>query len=91
MLLTQNLQLVKRAHANLPDTFPSSNPDDYEVLADLEGIRPLRLPEVRVEKEISKSGQKVVHAYGTTAGGYMYCFGLGREAAKLVDDYVFEL
>lgn len=33
----------------------------------------------------------VVHTYDTSAGGYMYSFGLGREAAKLVNDYVYEL
>lgn len=53
------------------------------------GIRPLRLPEVRAEKEVI-DGQKVVHAYGTTAGGYIYSFGLARVIAKLVDDLDFE-
>lgn len=46
-------QLVKRAYAILPDILPSSNPDDYEILADLEGIRPLRAPEVRVKSKIN--------------------------------------
>jgi hypothetical protein len=29
--------------------------------------------------------QNVVQAYGTTAGGYIYSFGLGQEVAKNVE------
>ena len=72
----------------MPEHFPSSNPDDYEIVADLTGIRPLRLPEVRAEKEVI-DGQKVVHAYGTTAGGYIYSFGLARVIANLVNEVAF--
>lgn len=52
------------------------------------GIRPLRLPNVRVEKDVI-DGQHVIHAYGTTMGGYIYSFGLAREAARLLDEHVF--
>ncbi|VUC30503.1 unnamed protein product [Clonostachys rosea] len=83
------IELVRMAHAGLPNDFPSDRVSDYTFVTDLEGIRPLRLPEVRVEKEMI-NGQKVVHAYGTTAGGYIYSFGLGREVRRLVDEYVFE-
>jgi hypothetical protein len=50
----------------------------------------MRLPEARIEKEIM-DGQKIVHAYGTTAGGYICNFGLAREVARLVDEYLFGL
>ncbi|KAI1124610.1 nucleotide-binding domain-containing protein [Nemania abortiva] len=85
---TIRADLVRRANANLPDYFPSANPDDYEFVQDLVGIRPLRLPTVRVEKEVI-GRQNVVHAYGTTAGGYIYSFGLAREAALLVNEFIF--
>ncbi|CAH0018924.1 unnamed protein product [Clonostachys rhizophaga] len=81
-------ELVRMAHAGLPNDFPSGRVSDYTFVTDLEGIRPLRLPEVRVEKEVI-NGQNVIHAYGTTAGGYIYSFGLGREVARLVDAYAF--
>ncbi|KAI0529785.1 nucleotide-binding domain-containing protein [Xylaria digitata] len=81
--------LVRRANANLPDHFPSANPNDYEFIEDLVGIRPLRLPVVRVEKEIL-GRQKVIHAYGTTAGGYIYSFGIAWEVTRLVDGLVFK-
>jgi D-amino-acid oxidase len=81
--------LIRRAHESLPEVFRSSNPGKYTILADLTGIRPLRLPNVRLEREVI-GGQKVVHAYGTTIGAYMLSFGIAREAAKLVDEFVFE-
>ncbi|KAI1332364.1 nucleotide-binding domain-containing protein [Xylariaceae sp. FL0255] len=86
---TIRADLIRRANANLPDHFPSANVGDYEFLHDLVGIRPLRLPNVRIEKE-TVGKQKVVHAYGTTIGGYMYAFGLAREAARLADQFIFE-
>ncbi|KAL2134073.1 hypothetical protein VTI74DRAFT_1069 [Chaetomium olivicolor] len=79
--------LFHRAHEYLPEHFPSSNPADYEVIENLVGVRPLREPRVRVEKEIL-DGQKVVHAYGTTAGGYMYSFGLAKKVVRLVEEVV---
>ena len=54
------------------------------------GIRPLRPAGVRVEKE-DIDGLKVVHAYGTTIGGYIHSFGLAQEAARLVEESVAEL
>jgi len=83
-------KLVRRAHETLPDYFPSSKPRDYVVVGDSVGLRPLRIPEVRVEVETVGS-QKVVHAYGTTAGGYIYSFGLAREAVRLVNELLFEI
>ncbi|KXX76313.1 D-amino-acid oxidase [Madurella mycetomatis] len=80
--------LFRRAHKYLPENFPSANPADYSVVRDLMGIRPLRLPNVRVEKDVI-GGQHVIHAYGTTMGGYIYSFGLARETARLLDEYVF--
>ncbi|KAK4448809.1 hypothetical protein QBC34DRAFT_102862 [Podospora aff. communis PSN243] len=81
--------LIRRAHESLPEVFRSGNPEDYTILAELTGIRPLRLPNVRLEREVI-GGQTVLHAYGTTIGAYMLSFGIAREAAKLVDEFVFE-
>lgn len=83
-------QLVKLANENLPEVFTSGKVEDYTFVGDMMGVRPLYLDYARVEKDKLASGLRVVHAYGTTAGGYMYCFGLGREVAKLVDEFVFD-
>ncbi|KAK1753805.1 hypothetical protein QBC47DRAFT_347920 [Echria macrotheca] len=80
--------LIQRAHDNLSDDFPSADPKDYEILEDLAGLRPLRLPNVRIEKDLVRGN--IVHAYGTTIGGYMSSFGLGREVARMVGEFAFE-
>ncbi|KAL2173994.1 FAD dependent oxidoreductase-like protein [Thermothelomyces heterothallicus CBS 202.75] len=77
--------LFRRAHENLPEHFPSASPADYDIVQDLVGIRPLRPAGVRVEK-VEAGGQKVVHAYGTTIGGYIHSFGLAKEVARLVEE-----
>lgn len=80
---------MKKANEELPEYFPSGDHRDYEVVGDLVGVRPLRVGGVRVEKEVVE-GMKVVHAYGTTIGGYIFSFGLAREVARLVDEFAFE-
>ncbi|KAL1840416.1 hypothetical protein VTJ49DRAFT_490 [Mycothermus thermophilus] len=81
--------ILSRVHENLPDHFPSPDPADYTILQDLVGIRPLRPAGVKVEKQVIGE-TKVVHAYGTTIGGYIHSFGLAQAAAKLVDEFVAE-
>ncbi|KAK4168162.1 D-amino-acid oxidase [Cladorrhinum sp. PSN259] len=83
-------EIIGRTHDNLPEFFASPDQKAYTVVEDLVGIRPLRFAGVRVEKE-EIEGQNVVHAYGTTIGGYIHSFGLARQVAKLVDDFVYEL
>jgi len=82
-------QLFLRAHLNLPEHFPTPNPEDYEIVEDLMGIRPLRPAGVMVERVVI-GGQDVVHAYGTTVGGYMHSFGLARHAVRLIEQSLAE-
>ncbi|KAK1831882.1 D-amino-acid oxidase [Podospora conica] len=82
-------ELMRRANEELPEYFPSGDHKDYDIVRDLVGVRPMRIGGVRVEKEVV-GGMKVVHAYGTTIGGYIFSFGLAREVARLVDEFVFE-
>lgn len=70
----------------MPEYFPSPNPGDYEVVQDLSGIRPLRPEGVRVEREIL-NGQMVIHAYGTTIGGYIHSFGLAKQVVRLLEEW----
>lgn len=76
------------AHLNQPDVFPSPDPEDWPILYDHVGIYPtLNKGGARCEKE-TIGGQRVVHAYGQNAGGYVYSFGLARAVVDLVDDYL---
>ncbi|KAK5202849.1 hypothetical protein LTR96_011231 [Exophiala xenobiotica] len=84
--------IIQRAHTNQPDVFPSPNIEDYDFICDHVGVFyniAKKDGGVRVEKQIV-GGQKVVHAYGMEAGGYVFSFGLAREAAKLVSEFNFE-
>lgn len=62
LLLTQELQIFRRIHENIPDSF-SMEPKDYHIIRDIVGIRPQREGDARIAKEVVE-GQKVIHAYG---------------------------
>lgn len=83
-----SVKIYRRVHENLPDVFPSGEAKDFELVKDIVGIRPSRKGGVRLEKEIV-DGQKVVHAYGVAGGGYVFSWGLAREAVKLVAEFDF--
>ncbi|KAK4034825.1 hypothetical protein C8A01DRAFT_38700 [Parachaetomium inaequale] len=82
---TVRTDIMSRMHATLPSHFPSSEASYYKYVEDLVGIRPMRLAGVRTEKQ-DINGQKVVHAYGTTIGGYIHSFGLAQVVARLVEE-----
>ncbi|KAL2867608.1 FAD-dependent oxidoreductase [Aspergillus lucknowensis] len=82
------LDILRRVHENLPQVFPGTQPAAFDIIRDNVGIRPGRLGGVRVEKEIV-DGEKIVHAYGTGGGGYVFSFGLARAAGTMVNDFLF--
>ncbi|EWZ28399.1 uncharacterized protein FOBCDRAFT_203895 [Fusarium oxysporum Fo47] len=89
----QRITICKNAHANQPDVFPSPDPKDWSIIYDHVGVYSTMDPDiagVRCESEIV-GGQRVVHAYGQNAGGYVYSFGLSREVVKLTGDYLYQL
>ncbi|KAK7212433.1 hypothetical protein V2G26_019611 [Clonostachys chloroleuca] len=79
--------IARRVNKTLPEHF-SADPADYDIVGHNVGIRPYRSTGMRIEKEV-KEGQKIVHAYGITGGGYIFGFGVAREAAGLVDEFLF--
>ncbi|KAL4963962.1 FAD-dependent oxidoreductase [Aspergillus stella-maris] len=81
--------IFRRIHENLPEDFPSPAVKDFGIIRDIVGIRPQRAGGIRIEKEVL-DGQKVVHVYGTSGGGYIFSWGLAREACKLINDFYFE-
>ncbi|KAM0236945.1 hypothetical protein ACHAP5_009231 [Fusarium lateritium] len=79
--------ILKRVNESLPGHF-SANPADYDIIGHNVGIRAYRCGGMRIEKEV-KNGQKIVHAYGITGGGYIYGFGVALEVARLVDEFLY--
>ncbi|KAK5126481.1 hypothetical protein LTR85_010717 [Meristemomyces frigidus] len=76
-------EIFRRINEQIPWAFPSADPQDFEVVRDIVGLRP-ETPIVRIEKE-SIGGQKVVHAYGHQ-GMYILSWGMAREACRLVQE-----
>lgn len=84
---------MRRQHENQPNVFPSPHPEDYDFICDHVGVFPVLTQKkggVRVEKK-DVGTQRVVHAYGQEAGGYVFSFGLAREVVQLVNSYLMEL
>lgn len=82
-------KICKNAHMNQPDVFPSPDPKKWPILYDHVGCWvTLNNAGVKCEKEIVDE-QKVIHAYGQNAGGYVYSFGLAREVVKLAESYLY--
>ncbi|CAG9951968.1 unnamed protein product [Clonostachys rosea f. rosea IK726] len=81
--------ILRRVHENLPEHFTSPKPADYDVIRHNVGIRPDRPTGVRVEKEV-KDGEKIVHAYGTGGGGYVFSWGVAKEVSQLVGEFLFD-
>ncbi|KAF5598379.1 d-amino-acid oxidase [Fusarium pseudocircinatum] len=79
--------ITRRVNKSLPAHF-SADPADYNIVGHNVGIRPYRSTGMRIEKEI-KNGQNIIHAYGITGGGYIFGFGVAREVAKLVDEFLY--
>ncbi|KAH6986423.1 FAD dependent oxidoreductase [Ilyonectria sp. MPI-CAGE-AT-0026] len=89
----QRTIICRNAHLNQPDVFPSPDAKDWPILYDHVGVYPVMNKDiggVRCEKEVL-DGQRVIHAYGQNAGGYVYSFGLARAVINLVDEFLFEI
>lgn len=84
-------RIISRVHDNLPQYFPSPKITYYDFVGDHVGYWPSRLTEHggnRVEKEVL-DGQKVIHAYGQFAGGYVNSYGVALKVRRLVEEFLY--
>ncbi|KAI0834291.1 FAD dependent oxidoreductase [Hypoxylon sp. FL0890] len=51
-----------------------------------QGLRPFRGQNVRVERELRRTGSRVVHSYGHGGAGWSLSFGCAQDVAMLVDE-----
>ncbi|KAK6955984.1 hypothetical protein Daesc_003631 [Daldinia eschscholtzii] len=51
-----------------------------------QGLRPFRGQNVRVERELRRTGSRIVHSYGHGGAGWSLSFGCARDVATLVDE-----
>lgn len=51
-----------------------------------QGLRPFRGKNVRVERELRRTGSRIVHSYGQGGAGWSLSFGCAQDVAALVDE-----
>ncbi|EMR64765.1 putative fad dependent oxidoreductase protein [Eutypa lata UCREL1] len=51
-----------------------------------QGLRPFRGKNVRVERELRRTGSRIVHSYGQGGAGWSLSFGCAQDVAMLVDE-----
>jgi D-amino-acid oxidase len=59
----------------------------YKVLADIVGRRPTRRGGPRIEGEVAKGGEFIMHAYGLGGRGYELSWGVAEAVAKGVEGH----
>ncbi|KAJ6441133.1 kinesin [Purpureocillium lavendulum] len=81
--------ILRRVHESAPEVFKEGKVENVEIVRDNVGLRPARVGGVRVEKQVVGT-QNVVHAYGTSGGGYVFSFGVAKAVERLVNDFLTE-
>ena len=51
-----------------------------------QGLRPFRGKNVRVERELRRTGSRIIHSYGQGGAGWSLSFGCAQDVATLVDE-----
>ncbi|KAI1411000.1 FAD dependent oxidoreductase [Hypoxylon sp. FL1857] len=51
-----------------------------------QGLRPFRGQNVRVERELRRTGSRIVHSYGHGGAGWSLSFGCAQDVSMLVDE-----
>ncbi|KAI1825435.1 nucleotide-binding domain-containing protein [Xylaria intraflava] len=76
-------RMRERCNSFLPGLKDARLDSDYPLA---QGLRPFRGTNVRVERELRRSGSKIVHSYGHGGAGWSLSFGCAQDVATLVDE-----
>ncbi|KAI1281690.1 DAO-domain-containing protein [Xylaria sp. FL0933] len=76
-------RMRERCEKFLPGLQDARLDPDYPLA---QGLRPFRGSNVRVERELRRSGSKIVHSYGHGGAGWSLSFGCAQDVAVLVDE-----
>ncbi|KAI1471013.1 FAD dependent oxidoreductase [Daldinia caldariorum] len=85
--LTLNTPIIRRMRERCERFLPgleNARVDPEYPLA--QGLRPFRGQNVRVERELRRTGSRIVHSYGHGGAGWSLSFGCARDVATLVDE-----
>ncbi|KAI1813097.1 nucleotide-binding domain-containing protein [Poronia punctata] len=85
--LTLDSPIIKRMRERcekfLPGLKNARLDPDYPLA---QGLRPFRGRNVRVERELRRTGSKIVHSYGHGGAGWSLSFGCAQDVSMLVDE-----
>jgi glycine/D-amino acid oxidase-like deaminating enzyme len=76
-------RMRERCEKFLPGLKDARLDSDYPLA---QGLRPFRATNVRVERELRRTGSKIVHSYGQGGAGWSLSFGCAADVAALVDE-----
>ncbi len=76
-------RMRERCEKFLPGLKDARLDPDYPLA---QGLRPFRGSNVRVERELRRSGSKIVHSYGHGGAGWSLSFGCAQDVVALVDE-----
>ncbi|KAI0102457.1 nucleotide-binding domain-containing protein [Nemania sp. FL0031] len=84
--LTLETPIIRRMRERCDNFLPGLK--DARLDADYplaQGLRPFRGSNVRVERELRRTGSKIVHSYGHGGAGWSLSFGCAQDVAVLVE------
>ncbi|KAJ8120132.1 hypothetical protein ONZ43_g3082 [Nemania bipapillata] len=84
--LTLESPIIRRMRARCESFLPGLK--DARLDADYplaQGLRPFRGSNVRVERELRRTGSKIVHSYGHGGAGWSLSFGCAQDVLSLVE------
>ncbi|KAJ3574371.1 hypothetical protein NPX13_g4386 [Xylaria arbuscula] len=85
--LTLETPIIRRMRERCDKFLPGLK--DAQLDADYplaQGLRPFRGSNVRVERELRRSGSRIVHSYGHGGAGWSLSFGCAQDVVALVDE-----
>lgn len=85
--LTLDSEIIRRmrsrCEAFLPSLKQARVDPDYPLA---QGLRPFRANNVRVERELRRTGSRIVHSYGQGGAGWSLSFGCAQDVVMLVEE-----
>ncbi len=73
---------IQRMRARCNNFVPGLENAEYDPDAPLvQGLRPFRGTNVRIERETRKNGSRIIHSYGHGGSGFTLSFGCARDVS----------
>ncbi|KAI0019408.1 FAD dependent oxidoreductase [Xylariomycetidae sp. FL0641] len=85
--LTLDSPIIRRMRERCDKFLPGLKDARYDLDRPLvQGLRPFRQRNVRVERELRRTGSRIVHSYGHGGAGWSLSFGCAQDVATLTEE-----